>query len=520
MEVAARIAKNTAVLYLRMAITVFISLYSTRLILSALGVADFGLFNLVGGLITMLAFINACMSEASQRFMSFAQGAGDVNRLKTIFNVSVTLHITIAIVLFLVLEIAGYIFFNYILNILPDRLYAAQLVYQFMIISTLFTVVSVPFDAVINARENMTLFAVLGVVEAMLKLIIAIAITKFAGDKLIMYGALMTLLSIFLLIVRVLYCRKYYEECDVKLTSRYDKRLLKEMASFAGWSFLGYSTSMISNYGQGIIINIFFGTKVNAGQGIANQVSGQLSTFAHTLMRALNPSIAKSEGSGNRSFMLKTAMMGSKLSFFLLMLLFVPTLIDMPFILSLWLKNVPPYAIVFCQLLLLRNLIEQLFITLVTSISAVGNIKRFQIYSSILTFFPLLISYILFYKGFEPQTLYLVFIVYSVLASINILYFAKITCGLSIQQFLNNVVVRCLFTFLIVFAIAIIPYYVFDNGWLRLVFVSLTSTLTAFISVWFVGLDTTEKSELKSLFNSKFKNIFNKINIRLTRPSI
>ena len=212
MEQAKRVAKNTGFLYARMAITVFISLYVTRLVLAALGAEDFGTFSVVGGAIAMLTFLNAAMTAASQRFMSYAQGEGNNHKQKNIFNVSVLLHFFIAIAVVLLLEGAGYIFFNGLLKINPERMHAAKLIYQFLIVSTFFTIISVPYDAVINAHENMFFVAVLGIIESLLKLGIALFITYTVFDKLISYGFLMALLAIFLLLVRRVYCHRKYEE--------------------------------------------------------------------------------------------------------------------------------------------------------------------------------------------------------------------------------------------------------------------------------------------------------------------
>jgi O-antigen/teichoic acid export membrane protein len=300
MQAAHLVAKNTGILYARMAITVFISLYSTRLILAALGVSDFGLFNVVGGAIAMLGFLNSSMAGATQRFMSFAQGAGDLEKVKRIFSMSTLLHAGIAVLMILVLEIAGYFFFNGVLNIAPDRLGVAKNIYQFMVVSTFFTVLSVPYEAVITSHENMLVYAILGIIEAILKLGIALYITYSTYDHLTSYGFLMAALSIFLLILRRIYCHHNYAECVFQFHRYYDKSLLKEISSFAGWSLLGASSSMIAGYGQAIVLNIFFGTRINAAQGIAGQISGQLGVFALTLSKALNPLIDKSEGSGDR----------------------------------------------------------------------------------------------------------------------------------------------------------------------------------------------------------------------------
>lgn len=516
-----RVATNTGILYLRMAITVFISLYATRLVLTALGIENFGLYNLVGGVIAMLGFLNGAMAAATQRFMSIAQGAGDIAKVKRIFNMSTVLHAGIAILVVIVFEIAGYFFFNGMLNIAENRIAVAKLVYQFMVISTLFTIISVPYEAVITSHENMLFYAILGVGEALLKLAIALYISYgtlnlpaslsisaqhlqlnySTVDSLTIYGLLMAVLSIVMLMIRRHYCHKKYAECEFDLKKHYDKNLLKEITSFAGWSFLGTASSMVAFYGQGIVINVFFGTAVNAALGIANQLSGQLGVFATTLIKALNPLIDKSEGAGNRSLMLKAAMLGSKVSFFLIMLFYIPFLIELPFILKLWLKNVPEFTIIFCQLLLIRNLIEQLFIPLNSAILAVGNIQSYQISGSIISFFPLVITYFLFKLGYPPYALYIVFIIYSIMLAILTLYFSKKHCQLSLAEFFNNVMARCVSAFLLVFLISLIPHFLSEPSFMRLLNVMLISLVSYLILVFFIGFSDVERLKIRKFIS-------------------
>ncbi len=514
-----RVATNTGILYLRMAITVFISLYATRLVLTALGIENFGLYNLVGGVIAMLGFLNGAMAAATQRFMSIAQGAGDIAKVKRIFNMSTVLHAGIAILVVIVFEIAGYFFFNGMLNIAENRIAVAKLVYQFMVISTLFTIISVPYEAVITSHENMLFYAILGVGEALLKLAIALYISYgtlnlptslnisaqhlqlnySTVDSLTIYGLLMAVLSIVMLMIRRHYCHKKYAECEFDLKKHYDKKLLKEITSFAGWSFLGTASSMVANYGQAIVINVFFGTAVNAAQAIAGQICGQLSVFASTLMKALNPVIDKSEGAGDRNLMLKATMMGSKVSFFLIMLLYIPFLIEMPFILKLWLKNVPELTVIFCQLSLVRSLIEQVFIPLNTAISAVGNIKRYQISGSLLSFLPLAITYTLFKFGYPAYAIYIVFIIYAILLAMLTLYFAKKHCHLSLADFFCNVIARCASTFTLVFLMALIPYFTSEPSAMRLINVAIISLVSYLIIVFFIGFSGDERVKIKQL---------------------
>ena len=507
MQQAKRVAVNTGFLYVRLAITMFVSLYSTRLILGALGVKDFGLFNLVAGSIAMLTFLNNGMAVASQRFMSFARGEGNVDKQKNIFNVSVLLHLIVGVMVVLILEAVGYVLFHGVLKIDADRVDVAWLIYQFMIVSTFFTIISVPYDAVINARENMALIAVVGVIQALLKLAIAVYITYTAQDKLVVYGLSMALLSIFVLLLQRYYCRRKYEEVEINLKKYCNRPLFNEMISFAGWGFLGGSSSMLSNYGQGIVLDVFFGTVVNAAQGVSNQVSGQLNVFATSLQKALNPTIAQSEGAGNRAKMLRTSIMGSKVSFFLLMFLYVPVILEMPFILTMWLKNVPPFTIVFCKLLLFRRLIEQLYVTLSVSVAAVGDIKTFQISKSLLNFFPLVVSFILFEFGFPPYVLYIVFIVYSMMDAGITIYFAKIKCDLPVKHFLSNVVLRCFLSFGIVTLIAAVPLIFLQEGFLRFVVVGIISSICFIVFGGWVGFANDERKYIMDMAVSFLKKV-------------
>ena len=267
---------------------------------------------------------------------------------------------------------------------------------------------------------------------------------------------------------------------------------------------------MIASYGQGIVLNIFFGTVINASQGIANQVKGQLGAFATTMMKALNPVIAKSEGAGDRDLMIRASIMGSKISFFLLMIFYVPVLIEMPYIFKVWLKNVPEFAVLFCQLLLIRTLIEQLFLTLNTSISAVGNIRNFQIFSSILWSLPLIISYVLFKFGLPPYFLYLAFLIYSILAGILVLYFSRKNFDLKISHFLKDVVLKCSLSFIITFAISTLPIWFLKTGLIRLILVLIISTISFTVTAWFIGFSSNERIKIKQIVIPFIKKIVQK----------
>ncbi|MFI1772470.1 MATE family efflux transporter [Thalassobellus citreus] len=500
MQQAKRVAKNTGILYVQMAITVTMSLYATRLILAALGAEDFGVFNVVGGAIAMLTFLNSAMTTASQRFMSFAQGQGDFKKQKTIFNVSTLLHFCIATILVVLLELVSGFLFDGILKISPDRIEVAKTIYQFLIFSTFFTLISVPYDAVINAHENMLLVAILRIIEVVLKLGIAILIGFLSIDRLYIYGLLMAILTVSLFFIRVIYCHKNYEEVTIGVKKYYNKTTFKEMTSFAGWSLLSSSASMLTMQGMTILINSFFGVIVNAAQGIALQITGQIMAFSNTMLKALNPLIVKSEGENNREKMLKASMTGNKLSFLLLAFFSIPAIIEMPYILSLWLKDVPEFAIIFCRLNLFRSTLTQLTVTFPTAIGATGKIKESQLIESIIWILLLPVSYIMFKNGARPETIYINLIFMVIALSFSRIYFAHRVCGMSIKSYINRVVLRGAGVFLFTATLSFLPLLIFSEGFLRLISVLVISSVSFILSVVVIGLESTEKTLVLALW--------------------
>lgn len=490
---AKRVAKNTGFLYARMAITVFISLYITRLVIGSLGVEDFGVYNLVAGMVAMLVFLNAAMASATQRFMSYARGQKDNDKQKNIFNVSIVLHLIVAFLVITLIEVVGYFLFDGVLDIPVNRIEAAKFVFHFMVVSTFFTIISVPYDAVINARENMFFVAVIGVSEAFLKLGVAVYITFTDYDKLISFGLLMAGVAITVLLIKVVYCHINYIEVELHIKKYFNLTLFKEMGGFASWSFLGTSTSMLSFYGQGIVLNVFFGPIVNAAQAVAAQVNGQLSAFSTIMMQALNPMIVKSEGSGNRELMLKASLLGAKLSFFLLMMFCIPVMVEMPIIFNFWLGNTPEHTVVFCQLLLIKTLIYQLVLPLNTSIRAVGNIKDYEIIKSSISFMPLIVSYILFSLGFPAYIIYLVFIVEAIISSSITLYFCKKLCNLDIKIFVINTFLRCVISFVTVLALVNFVGFFIENDFIRLIVKTIFSMFTFVFVVFYIGFSKKER---------------------------
>lgn len=497
MSTANRVIKNTGFLYAKMGITMFISLYTTRLILNSLGASDFGIFSLIGGVIAMLGFFNGALAGATQRFMSFYEGKGDKEKQKQIFNISLVLHFFIALFLGVVLLVIGYFFLDGILNIPTDRVYAAKVVFGSLIISTMFSVMSVPYEAVLNAHENMFYYSIVGVLESLLKLGVAYAVVFYWGDKLELYGILMACIPILILSIMRVYCHKHYEECKISIKEYWDSSLLRKMTSFAGWNFMSIAVSMLTNYGQGIILNVFFGPIVNAAQGIASQVFGQLSAFSNNMLKAVNPIIVKSKGGEDDNLFKQATFIASKMGFFLMAIFAIPFIFEAHYIFKIWLGAVPKYTIIFTQLLLIRELLNQLFIPLNTSIASTGKIKEYKILVSILYSSILILAYISFQQGGSPISIYIIFIAIEFIKNFGvILYFAKVKARLNPISFLKEVCLRSILSALIAVLVTISISYYMDEGLQRLILTSMFFAICYIFTTYLLCLNTIEKTQV------------------------
>lgn len=480
----------------------FISLWITRLILNSLGASDFGIYNIVGGAIGMLGFLNGAMASATQRFMSFSEGAGDKDKETTIFNISLILHVGLGLFMVFVLTVAGVFFFNGILNIEADRIFAAKIVYGCFIVSTMLTIMNSPYDAVMNAHENMKYYAIIGILESLLKLGVAFACVYTSHDKLIVYGILMAVIPFITLSIMKIYCHRNYEECVIAPRKNFSKAMMREMMGFAGWNLLGSSSSMLGNYGNSIVINHFFGTVINAAMGVATQLNGMLLVFSNQLMKALNPVIVKSEGANDRQSMLRYSYLGCKIPFYLLAIVSIPCLIEMPYILRLWLKNPPLWSVLFVWLQLIRTLLELLVGGLRSSLSATGNIKESNLWSVFYYLLPLVLLWLLFQAGFPPYWVYINSIVFMVLiGSAVTIYYCMKYCGLRFCEYLREVIYPSFMVFIPSIIIGFLPHLFLSEGIVRLLISALLAVSSFAVAAYF----TSNKKERKVILNFRNK---------------
>lgn len=498
---ANKIIINSGFLYIRIAVVTFLSLYTTRLILDVLGTSDFGIYSIVGGVISMLGFLNGAMSSATQRFMSYSEGENNKKKQNTIFNLSLLIHFAIALLLTLLLAIIGILCFSFILNIPDDRMFAAKIVYACLIFSTALSVASVPYEAVLNAHENMLYYSVVGILDAAMRLAIAISLSYISADKLIVYGFFMALIPLITLTVMRVYCHRNYKECKISISRHMDWEQAKEMASFAGWNFLSKAANVIVIQGSSVILNIFGGTIVNAAHGIANQMAGYLLVFSTNMQKALNPVIVKKEGEHDRKRMLTFSLSGNKFSFILFAFFAIPACIEMPYILKLWLKEPPEYAVLFCRLIVIRRLIGQLTSTFTTSIGAVGNIKNDSIANAIIMGIALPISYLCYILGSPIYSMYVVLIIMVCMMGVADSYYMHKQCNLSITSFFRDVISPCITISAITFFFGIIFLYIMPSGILRLFCIIIICWLACTTSTYLIGMSYEEKKIINGILN-------------------
>ena len=508
MSTANRVVKNTLFLYARMGTSIIVSVLTTRILLAALGASDYGLYNVVAGALYMLGFLSVSMSSATQRFLSYAEGEGNVSNIKLIFDTSITLHWWIAMLVCVLYIIAGLFFFNGILNIPSGRENTAIVVYGCLIFSTVFSIAIAPYDAVLNAHENMFFYSLVGIIDVFLKLIIAIFISYSDYDRLLFYGVLMAGESWLLRFITKKYCDRIYSVCKEKSSRKRDNGILKKMASFAGWSMLNICAGMISLYGMSIAINHFFGTLLNAALGVATQLQGVLMGVSRNMSKAITPVLVKKEGASQRSQMLEISYIGCKFSFLLFSFLALPILFSMPVVLNLWLKDVPEWTALFCILLFVSSLIEQMYSFLYQSILADGNIKWFNICSSIANILPIFLTCIEFLYGFAPYWAIINWIIFrNVVGCIIYVFYAYRNVGLSVIRWGRYVLVPCVLSMV---CLSILFYLIRPqlSYSMPIQFALIVAMFVINVPVyWFVALSDTDRGMIMSVVS----NVYNKL---------
>lgn len=491
-----------------MFIVMGVTLFTSRIILNALGVNDFGVYNVVGGMVALFGLISASLSASISRFITFELGTGNIKKLKQIFFTAVSIQLRMSILVFLIGGIIGFWFLNWKMNIADSRIVAANWVLFFSLLTLILNLVSVPYNAEIIAHEKMSAFAYVGIIEVCLKLGVAYSVYLFSDDKLIFYAFLIFLVSLIIRLIYGIYCTKNFEECKGKV--KYDKRIFKDMSGFAGWTFIGTSSAAIQRQGSNILLNIFYNTALNASYAIGQQVNGAITNFSINFLIALKPQITKSYSSGDNSRLLFLIYFGSKLSFFLLWIIGLIVLIHTDYILHIWLKDVPEYTAIFVKLFILFSLCEVLSDPMITAQAATGKIRNYQICVGGFRLLDIPLAYLLLKLNMPPYAVVYSSILISVGMLILRLLFLKSDINLNINRFLVEVVLRVILVgvssyFLTSYIVNLLP-----ETFLFFVLKALISIMVTILCIFIMGCNQKEKKiitkRVKMFCNNKFNS--------------
>ena len=486
-----RIAKNTLVLYVRMLFTMGISLFTSRVVLQTLGVEDYGISSVVGGVISMFTFINAAMVSSTQRYLNFELVRGDANQLRSVFSTSLQIHALIALAIIVLSETVGLWFLNEKLVIPEARMTAAMWVYQCSILSCAVSIMSTPYNAVIVAHEKMSAFAYISILDVSLKLLVVYLLVVLPFDKLIILAILNLLVQLFIRYIYTLYCHRHFPESYFQF--RFNKTLFKEMFGFAGWSFWGNLAAILYTQGLNMMLNIFFGPIVNAARGIAVQVQSAVQQFVGGFQTALNPQITKNYASNNLPQMHSLMFRSARFSFLLLFFLSLPVLMETNFILTLWLKTVPDDAVVFTQIMICISLIYTTANPCIIANQATGKVKIYQMVVGGILLLILPISYVVLKLGAPAYSVFIVHFCIESLAQFSRMYMLRKLIHLPLWQYMKNIYIPIVSTVVIAIILPLVVRMQVAEGWLRFLAVGFTCVLSVGASSYFIGFTKQER---------------------------
>jgi len=500
-----RIAKNTALLYFRMLLTMLIALYTTRVVLNVLGETDVGVYGAVGAIVAMFAFLSGTMATASQRFFAVELGVENHVKLKQLFSLNVLIFIGLAIAIFILAETVGWWYFKTKMVIPPDRMEAAAWVYQFAVLTFMVSILTTPYLAIITAREHMQAYAYLSILEVIFKLAIVFLLVYFPIDKLKLYAVLLFCVQVLISTTYITYSTLKFLECRVKYY--WNKAMFKEVLGFTGWSVMGALAMTVRSHGINLLLNNFFGVLVNAARFIAFQIYTALNLFVHNFFTAVRPQIIKSYSADNEDKsgeMMKLVFQSSKFCYYLILILSLPILIETKSILDIWLKGiVPEYTVIFTRLIIINAIIESLANPFIASIQATGKIKWYQIVTGSIILLILPISYVFLKLGFPPQSTMYISIVITIIAHLSRLYFMNNLLKMNVVNYFKQVILPISCVTLLTFVLPLLFYYSFDASVWRIVGVAAITVVSSAGIIYYIGLTKSEREALKMFVLNK-----------------
>lgn len=493
-----RIIINTGLLFFKLIVCIFLGLFQTRFVLSSLGVSDFGIFSLVGSCIAMLSFLNSAMSMSTQRYISYSIGENNLKNTEVVFVTAKTLLYRTALVVLLLLEIVMFFFFDTLFDIPEDRFIASKIVFQCVAICSFFTIISVPFDAVLNAYENMVFVAIFSLLDVSLRFICALLLAFISGDSLIIWSVMLILISILLFILKIIYCKKKYGFL-VNTTQEKSSKLLREIFSFTMLNTFSSFSGIAKSSGIAVVLGMFFSTVVNAAYGIAVQVNGQVMNFSQMLLKAVTPQIVKSKSSNNHQRSLKLSISSCKFSFFLVSFFGLPLILNMPFVLKMWLKSYPDWSVIFCQLFLVLSLVGQMTLPLFYYVQAIGNIKLYQLSLGFLQLANLPIVYVLCFCGHSPSVALVSTICIEAIAGFLRIYYANKYGDLNVSLFFVRNIIPS--SFIVIVSFVLIHFSKYGGDGFFFITTSAIVELLLFSWIWLVLFDKDEKRIITDFVN-------------------
>lgn len=482
---------------------VFLTLYTSRVILEQLGVEDYGIYNVVGGVVAMFSVISSSLSSSISRFITFELGRGDIKRLTTIFSTSVNVQLVLSAIVLILGEAVGVWFINFKMNIPSERIIAANWVLQCSLLTFCINLISVPYNSCIIAHEKMSAFAYISIFEAVLKLLVCYILVISLLDRLIMYSLLMLSVALLIRGVYGFYCVRNFKECKYHIVN--DKNIIKEMAGFAGWNFFSNTAWIFNTQGVNILVNLFFGVALNAARGIASQVESAVMMFVRNFTTALSPQITKYYANGEKEQMFLLMCRGTKFTYFLSFIIALPLFLETKFVLQFWLKDVPPHTVLFVQLAIIGSIINNIGNTCYTACHATGNIKRFSIIVTSVGFLVFPLTWMAFYIGLPVESAYIVYIIVYVCVSISNLLVTRWLLKFPLKMMLYRAWLPMIFT--TIFS-AIVPVFLcmqMQSSFLRFLTTCVVSVLSTCIVIYFIGLSKGEKGTVNKKILNKLK---------------
>lgn len=490
-------------MYIRLLITTTVGLYTSRIILQKLGVIDFGIYGVVGSIVTIFSTLNSTMAIATYRYLNIAIGRKDQELTQKVFSTSLCIHFAIAAILVLFAECVGPWFIENELTIPIDRVNAAQWTFQFSVVTCVFMIISAPYNSAILVHERMNIYAYFAIFDTVFKLLIVLLIGRSSADKLIEYSLYLCLFQIVMRFAYNIYCRRNFKECTFGF--RVDFSLVKEMTGFTGWNILHCIANIFYTEGLNMILNVFYGPAVNAARSIAIQVQSKVMLFGRNLQEAFNPQIMKSYSCENYNYMHQLIMRSSKYSFLLLYILIFPLCLETDFILRIWLGEYPEYSTMFVRLVLVTVLIDAMQNPLLTSVHSTGKIKWYSIVMSLILICILPIAYCFLYIGYQPYIVFMIQIFIMVIGGCISITFCKRQTGLVVKDYFKETILPLIYTIVVSIPLPVLLYLYLDNNNIHSLLIMLTAVMMTAASTYFVGLNSKEMSFIKAIAKKYIK---------------